>query len=126
MDDIWETLGRERVATPFASGCASRVVLDHVTSKWGVLVMVALAEEPRRWGELRRRIEGISEKMLAQTLRALEADGFVLRESHGTVPPRVDYSLTPLGHELAAVLVPLVRWVGDNVHRTSLPLARAS
>lgn len=126
MDDIWHSLGRERAATPFASGCASRVVLDHVTSKWGVLVLVALDEEPRRWGELRRRIEGISEKMLAQTLRALEGDGFVLRESHGTVPPRVDYSLTPLGRELAEVLVPLVRWVGDNVHRTTVPLAASA
>jgi DNA-binding HxlR family transcriptional regulator len=94
--------------------CPSRRVLDHVTSKWGVLVIVALAESPMRWGALRRRIEGVSEKMLAQTLRTLEADGFVLREAQPTIPPRVDYSLTPLGRSLADRLIPLVTWVGNN------------
>ena len=98
----------------FAAGCASRVVLDHVTSKWGVLVIVALAETSLRWGELRRGIEGISEKMLAQTLRILEADGLVHREAQPTIPPRVDYSLTERGQELAGHLIPLVRWVGSN------------
>ena len=98
----------------FAAGCASRVVLDHVTSKWGVLVIVALAQTSLRWGELRRGIEGISEKMLAQTLRILEADGLVHREAQPTIPPRVDYSLTDRGQELAGHLIPLVRWVGSN------------
>ncbi|WP_120338423.1 winged helix-turn-helix transcriptional regulator [Cryobacterium soli] len=98
----------------FAAGCASRVVLDHVTSKWGVLVIVALAETSLRWGELRRGIEGISEKMLAQTLRILEADGLVHRAAQPTIPPRVDYSLTERGRELAGHLIPLVRWVGSN------------
>jgi DNA-binding HxlR family transcriptional regulator len=125
-EDIWSIIRSDRPATPFASGCASRTVLDHVTSKWGVLLVVALAEQPRRWGELHRYVEGISEKMLAQTLRTLEADGFVSRDSHGTVPPRVDYSLTPLGLELAEVLIPLVRWVGINVSRTSVALDAAS
>jgi DNA-binding HxlR family transcriptional regulator len=101
-------------ANVFAAGCASRVVLDHVTSKWGVLVIVALSESSLRWGELRRGIEGISEKMLAQTLRILEADGLVHREAQPSIPPRVDYSLTARGHELAAHLLPLVRWVGAN------------
>jgi len=101
-------------ANVFAAGCASRVVLDHVTSKWGVLVIVALAETGLRWGELRRGIEGISEKMLAQTLRTLEADGLVHRDAQPTIPPRVDYSLTRRGHELAVHLLPLVRWVGQN------------
>lgn len=82
--------------------------------------MAALSEQSMRWGQLHDYIEGISEKMLAQTLRTLEADGFVLRESAGTVPPRVDYSLTPLGRELAEVLNPLVRWVADNVTRTTV------
>ena len=94
--------------------CPSRRVLDHVTSKWGVLVIVALAESPMRWGALRRRIEGVSEKMLAQTLRTLETDDFVLREAQPTIPPRVDYSLTPLGRSLADRLIPLVTWVGNN------------
>jgi DNA-binding HxlR family transcriptional regulator len=101
-------------ANVFAAGCASRMVLDHVTSKWGVLVIVALSETSLRWGELRRGIEGISEKMLAQTLRTLEADGLVHRDAQPTIPPRVDYSLTDRGHELALHLLPLVRWVGAN------------
>jgi DNA-binding HxlR family transcriptional regulator len=106
--------GEAPVANVFAAGCASRVVLDHVTSKWGVLVIVALSETSLRWGELRRGIEGISEKMLAQTLRTLEADGLVHRDAQPTIPPRVDYSLTDRGHDLAAHLLPLVRWVGAN------------
>ncbi len=116
----WPDAPRDGLTTPFASNCPSRVVLDHVTSKWGVLVLVALSQKPMRWGELHRYVEGISEKMLAQTLRALESDGFVLRESMGTVPPRVDYSLTALGDELAALLIPLVRWVSANVQRTAV------
>ena len=96
------------------AACPSRTVLDHVTSKWGVLVIVALSGETLRWGELRRVVEGISEKMLAQTLRVLERDGFVRRQSHGTVPPRVEYSLTARGDELAARLLPLLEWVADN------------
>ena len=98
----------------FPAGCTSRVLLDHVTSKWGVLVLVSLTDGPQRWSDLRRRAQGISEKMLAQTLKILESDGLVHREQQPVMPPRVDYSLTPLGEELAAVLVPLLRWVGRN------------
>lgn len=98
----------------FPAACPSRVVLDHVTSKWGVLVLVALAEQTLRWSELRRRTEGISEKMLAQTLKTLERDGFVHRAAQPVIPPRVDYSLTDRGRELAALLLPLVEWVFDN------------
>lgn len=97
-----------------ASGCPSRVVLDHVTSKWGVLILVALAERSMRWGELRRVVEGISEKMLAQTLRTLEADGIVHREAAPTVPPRVDYSLTERGRDLNDRLLPLMEWILAN------------
>ena len=96
------------------ANCPSRTVLDHVTSKWGVLVIIALAEAPLRWGGLRRVVEGVSEKMLAQTLRTLEADGIVHREVTGSVPPRVDYSLTPRGSELVARLLPLMDWIVDN------------
>ncbi|WP_282947144.1 winged helix-turn-helix transcriptional regulator [Cellulomonas endometrii] len=96
------------------AACPSRVVLDHVTSKWGVLVLVALSERTLRWGELRRLVEGISEKMLASTLRTLEADGLVLREATPSIPPRVDYSLTPLGRELAEHLLPLMAWIGAH------------
>lgn len=98
----------------FAAACPSRVVLDHVTSKWGVLVLVALADGPQRWSELRRRAEGISEKMLAQTLRTLEADGFVHRDAQPVIPPRVDYSLTERGSELVAHLLPLFGWVVEH------------
>ena len=98
----------------FPAGCPSRTVLDHVTSKWGVLLLVALSEGPQRWSELRRRAEGISEKMLAQTLKTLEADGFVSREAQPVIPPRVDYSLTGRGEELSALLLPLVAWVAEH------------
>jgi DNA-binding HxlR family transcriptional regulator len=98
----------------FPAGCPSRVVLDHVTSKWGVLVLVSLAAGPLRWSELRRRAEGISEKMLAQTLRTLERDGLVHRDAQPVIPPRVDYSLTDLGTELSALLRPLVAWTAEH------------
>jgi DNA-binding HxlR family transcriptional regulator len=101
----------ERVFTP---GCATRVLLDHVTSKWGVLILVALAEGPHRWSQLRRRAVGISEKMLAQTLKTLEGDGLVRREAQMVIPPRVDYSLTHRGQEFVALLLPLVAWVAEH------------
>jgi len=96
------------------ANCPSRTVLDHVTSKWGVLVIIALSQQDLRWGELRRTIEGISEKMLASTLRTLEADGLVNRAAQATIPPRVDYSLTGLGRDLADRLLPLMGWIADN------------
>ncbi|QHC68341.1 transcriptional regulator [Rathayibacter sp. VKM Ac-2759] len=99
----------------YSADCPSREIFGHVTSKWGVLVLAALAERSLRWGELRRRIGGISEKMLAQTLRTLEDDGFVHREAHATIPPRVDYRLTPLGAELAERLLPVVEWIAGNI-----------
>lgn len=96
------------------SECPSRIVLNHVTSTWGVLVLVALSQSDLRWGELRRTVEGISEKMLAQTLRTLEKDGFVLRSPQPTIPPRVDYSLTDRGREITGHLLPLMGWIADN------------
>lgn len=98
----------------FPAGCPSRTVLDHITSKWGVLILLALSEGEQRWSELRRRAEGISEKMLAQTLKTLERDGLVLRKAQPVIPPRVDYSLTERGHELSGLLVPLVTWAYNN------------
>ena len=96
------------------ANCPTRTVLDHVTSKWGVLVIIALSQQGLRWGELRRTIEGISEKMLASTLRTLETEGLVLREAQATIPPRVDYSLTDRGRELADRMLPLMDWIADN------------
>jgi DNA-binding HxlR family transcriptional regulator len=96
----------------FVVGCPTRVVLDHVMSKWAPLLIAALSDgRPLRWSELRRRAEGISEKMLAQTLRTLEQDGLVHRQALAVVPPHVEYRLTPLGEELADRLVPLLAWM---------------
>lgn len=98
----------------FPAGCPSRKLLDHITSKWGVLILIALSEGEQRWSELRRRADGISEKMLAQTLRTLERDGLVMRKAQTVIPPRVDYSLTASGHELSALLIPLAIWASRN------------
>ncbi|AKU15297.1 winged helix-turn-helix transcriptional regulator [Luteipulveratus mongoliensis] len=99
----------------FEAGCPSRVVMDHVMSKWGLLVLLALSDgEPVRWSVLRRRAEGVSEKMLAQTLQILAKDGFVHRDAHPVVPPHVEYSLTPRGLELTAHLTPLMVWVVEH------------
>ena len=98
----------------FPAGCPSRTVLDHITSKWGVLILIALSEGEQRWSELRRRADGISEKMLAQTLKTLERDGLVKRKAQSVIPPRVDYSLTARGYELSALLVPLATWAYRN------------
>jgi DNA-binding HxlR family transcriptional regulator len=91
--------------------CPSRLVLEHVTSRWGVLVLAALRDRSHRFSELRREVGGVSEKMLAQTLQTLERDGFVDRDAKPVIPPRVDYSLTPLGHEVAEQIWTLSRWV---------------
>ena len=111
MPSVDYALRPERV---LKANCPSRTVLDHVTSRWGVLVLVALTQGPLRWSELRRTIQGVSEKMLASTLRTLELDGLVAREVAPTTPPRVDYSLTPLGLSLNEQLLPLVSWVSAH------------
>jgi DNA-binding HxlR family transcriptional regulator len=96
------------------SQCPSRILLDHVTSRWGVLILVSLADGALRWSELHRQVQGVSEKMLAQTLRTLQNDGFVQREVHPEVPPRVEYSLTSRGEELVELLIPLLEWITAN------------
>ena len=101
----------------YAAACPSRGVLEHVTSRWGVLVLVALLEGTHRFSELRRKVGGVSEKMLAQTLHALEEDGFVVREVFPVIPPRVDYSLTPMGQEVASHIEALTDWIEDNLPR---------
>lgn len=98
----------------YVPDCPGRDVLDHVVSKWGMLLLLALAERTYRYAELRRRVGGISERMLALTLRTLEEDGFVARRDYGEVPPRVEYSLTPLGMGLAEHLGALGRWIATN------------
>ena len=105
---------REAAALPynvFAKACPSRGTLEHVTGRWGALTLGALHEGSLRFNELRRRVDGVSEKMLSQTLHALERDGLVHREAQPTNPPRVDYELTPLGREVAERLLGLIHLV---------------
>ncbi|MDO8984276.1 helix-turn-helix domain-containing protein [Cypionkella sp.] len=98
-----------------AADCPSRAVLKHLTSQWGVLVMFALQDGTLRFSALRRRVGGVSERMLAQTLQALEGDGLVLRVAHPVVPPHVEYSLTVLGAEAAELVGALGRWIEANL-----------
>ncbi|MEV7969304.1 helix-turn-helix domain-containing protein [Sphaerisporangium sp. NPDC088356] len=95
----------------FARGCPSRETMEHITSRWGILALAALGEGAYRFNALRRRVDGVSEKMLAQTLQALERDGMVHREAQATIPPKVEYSLTPLGREAARRLLGLIEWL---------------
>jgi DNA-binding HxlR family transcriptional regulator len=99
------------VADVFARACPSRAVLENVAAKWGILALAALREGTYRFNALRRRVDGISEKMLAQTLHALERDGLVRRDVQATIPPRVEYSLTPVGARIAAKLFELIELV---------------
>ena len=98
-----------------APDCPSRPIMQHLTSRWGALVMIVLATGTHRFSDLRRAIGGISERMLAQTLQDLEADGFVLRKAHAVVPPHVDYSLTQLGVTAADHVVTLANWIEQNL-----------
>ncbi|MEV3858244.1 helix-turn-helix domain-containing protein [Streptomyces sp. NPDC050095] len=95
----------------FSKACPSRGTLEHVTGRWGALTLGALHEGTFRFNELRRRVDGVSEKMLSQTLHALERDGLVHRDAQPTNPPRVDYELTPLGREVAERLLTLIHFV---------------
>ena len=99
-------MAQSPAALPFpadvmSSRCPSREVLRQMTSRWGLLVLIALRDETLRFAEIRRRIDGVSERMLSETLGNLVRLGLVTRREHGEVPPRVDYTLTPLGHEAA-------------------------
>lgn len=101
----------------FAVQCPSRDVLKHVTSRWGVLILVALLGGTHRFSDLRRKVRGVSEKMLSQTLQWLENDGFVLRRAYHVQPPHVEYSLTPLGVEVAHRVESLADWIEMNIQR---------
>ena len=91
--------------------CPSRQVLGHLTSRWGALILVALSGKTLRFSQLRRALGEVSDRMLAQTLQGLEADGMVRRVAHDVVPPHVDYSLTDIGEEAAALVKGLAAWV---------------
>lgn len=98
-----------------AEMCPYRLVLEHVTSRWGVLVLIELLERPYRFSELRRAIGRVSEKMLTQTLQTLERDGLVHRDAKPVIPPRVDYSLTDLGREAAEQVRGLAMWTQQRM-----------
>ncbi|MEU6548939.1 helix-turn-helix domain-containing protein [Streptomyces sp. NPDC046915] len=98
--------------------CPQRLTMEHVTSRWGVLVLIRLLERPHRFAELRRSIRSVgpvSEKMLGQTLRSLERDGLVDRDAKPVVPPHVDYSLTDLGREAAEQVRALALWTNERM-----------
>lgn len=111
------TVIQARAGELMAADCPSRIVLSHVCSRWGVLVLVVLRDGMHRFSELRRKIGGVSEKMLSQTLQNLEHDGFVVRKSLPVVPPHVEYRLTPLGEEVALQVDTLASWIEQNLPR---------
>ncbi len=123
METIVESSGLP--ADAFSAKCPTRQVLDHIAGKWTVLVVDALLEGTMRYTDLSRRIEGVSQKMLTQTLRSLEGDGFVTRTVHPTIPPRVDYDLTALGRSLAEPITALRRWTENHINEIEQARSRA-
>lgn len=99
----------------FEPRCPSREILKHITSTWGVLTLIALKPGTLRFSELRRKVNGVSERMLAQTLQQLEGDGLVIRHSYPVVPPHVEYTLTPFGQEASSHVEALADWIEDRL-----------
>ena len=121
-DGTSNCLGHTDVTTTHA--CELRDLLDRLGDKWSLLAVEVLGNGQRRFSELKREIDGISQRMLTLTLRQLERDGLVTRTVHAVVPPRVDYELTPLGASLLAAVEPLVAWTRE--HRPEIASARAT
>jgi DNA-binding HxlR family transcriptional regulator len=115
MDNL-ESLNNQPQACAFNADCPTRLILNRIADKWTVLVMILLESETKRFSNLQREIGGISQKMLTQTLRGLERDGLVNRKVHATVPPKVEYSLTPLGHTLKEMLYAIKTWSETNIN----------
>jgi DNA-binding HxlR family transcriptional regulator len=103
--------------------CGLDATLRVIAGKWKPLIIYFLIQGPNRYGALKRAVRGVSDKMLIQQLKELEADGVVTRRDYQEVPPRVDYSLTPLGHTLAEAFVPLCNWGSDNMAAVTRILA---
>jgi DNA-binding HxlR family transcriptional regulator len=99
----------------YSSDCPTRQILDRVGDKWAVLILLLLRKQPTRFNQLRRTIEGISQKMLSQVLKSLERDGLIRRRAIATVPVTVEYSITPLGATLAAAVDPLRDWAEHHL-----------
>lgn len=100
---------------PCEAHCPSRDLLDLIGDRWSLLILLVVGQGVRRNGELKRRIGGISQKMLTQTLRQMERDGLLTRTVHPVVPPRVDYALTPLGNSLSAAFCGVWVWAERNL-----------
>ncbi len=113
-------------ADVYSAKCPTRQVLDHISGKWTILVVDALLEGTLRYTDLMRRIEGVSQKMLTQTLRGLEADGFVTRTVYPTIPPRVEYDLTELGRSLAEPISALRQWTETHINEIERARARST
>ncbi|MCJ2023846.1 winged helix-turn-helix transcriptional regulator [Methylobacterium sp. J-067] len=111
-------------SNPYAATCPTRLVLDRVADKWAVLVLGLLGEGPVRFNQLRRTIEGLSQKMLSQTLKNLERDGLVHRKAIPTVPVTVEYSITPLGQTLSATVDALRVWAESHIEDVLAAQAR--
>lgn len=111
-----DDLRRYSGADAYLAACPSRQILDVLANKWTMLVMGALSAGPMRFGELRRRLDGITQKMLTQTLRSLERDGLVTRTVYPTIPPRVDYEATELGHSVTGLLDSIRVWSEDHIN----------
>ena len=105
----------ELLGQVLSNECPSREIMEHLTTKWSVLVLRCLSEGVHRFSELKQRIEGVSEKMLAQTLKTLEKDGFLLRTVYPVVPPKVEYQLTILGAQAANKMNELIGWIERNL-----------
>lgn len=99
----------------YSEKCPTRIVLDRIADKWSVLIVGSLVNKTKRFGELRREIGGVSQKMLTQTLRGLERDGIVARVVYASVPPKVEYSLTVLGGTLVHILDPIRAWSEHHI-----------
>ncbi|MEO8392308.1 MAG: helix-turn-helix domain-containing protein [Chloroflexota bacterium] len=116
------TYPMETTALPpnvYSATCATRQVLDRIADKWTTLVIGALEDGPQRFSQIQRRIDGISQKMLTQTLRSMERDGLVERAVYAEVPPRVVYTLTPLGETLRAPIAAIRHWAEAHISEVS-------
>jgi len=104
-----------QIPNVYDENCPTRMVLDHIADKWTALILWKLTNAPIRFNQLRRNIEGISQKVLSQTLKQLERDGLISRQAFATVPVTVEYSVTPLGHTLAEKMAGISLWAQDNI-----------
>lgn len=111
----FQTKGAHMTWDIYNQRCPTRIVLDRIADKWTVLIVGALEAKTKRFGELRREIGGVSQKMLTQTLRGLERDGIVNRKVYATVPPKVEYSLTELGQTLVGILHAIGEWSENHI-----------